>query len=259
MKNRCKDILLAIDIGNTSVNAGLFTGRQVLRVFSISANLSEKKLREEMKKRISTQYAKKISSIIICSVAPGTLGKIIAFLDKEIKVDPLIVGQHIKVPIKSFYNSKQIGQDRLLCAYAAQVFCGTPAIIIDLGTAITCDYVSENGEYVGGIIIPGLKLSAESLHRGTAFLPKVKIDQPDGLIGQNTQASILSGMFYGYGSLLDGLIKRIRQKYRKKIKVILTGGYADLMKEFMNEKIFKIETLLVLKGIRLLDQEDAKK
>ena len=161
----------------------------------------------------------------------------------------LVVGRDIKVPIKNLYRKAyQVGQDRLVGAYGAKILYGTPAIIIDFGTATTFDVVSKKGEYLGGVIVPGLRLSIESLFEKTALLPKVKIQRPEGVIGKDTKNSILSGISYGYGSLCDGMIELISKQIKQKPVVIITGGYSALIKEFI-KRFDYIDKSLVFKGM----------
>jgi type III pantothenate kinase len=163
-----------------------------------------------------------------------------------------VVGQDIKVPIKNNYRyPRQVGQDRLVGAYAAKVFYGVPLIVVDFGTAITFDVVSKKGEYLGGIIVPGIRLTAESLFKKTALLPKVEIARPKELIGRDTKNSILSGIFYGYGSLCDGLVRLINQELQFRPKVIATGGYVEIMQQFSRE-IQKVDEELIFRGLSLL-------
>ena len=141
----------------------------------------------------------------------------------------------------------------MICAYAAKCLYGQPAIVIDLGTAVTFDIISPKGEYEGGMIIPGIKMSTESLYKQTALLPKVNvIRSPRSLIGKDTENSILSGIFYGYASLCEGLIKRISSKMKKKPKAVLTGGYAPILKRYLSPKTYSIDSHLAFKGLALI-------
>ena len=156
-------------------------------------------------------------------------------------------------PIKNRYkNPKQVGQDRLVGAYGAMKIYGCPLIVVDLGTAITFDVISPKGEYLGGAIVPGIRLSAESLFLKTALLPHIEIQAPGHIIGKTTQESILSGLFYGYGSLCRGFIDLISQQIKSKPKVVMTGGHTGLMKKFVSPKIRIIDEDLVFKGIYFL-------
>jgi len=168
---------------------------------------------------------------------------------------PKVVGQTIKVPVKNRYrNPRQVGQDRLVCAYAAGEIYGRPAIVVDSGTAITFDILSKKNEYLGGIIAPGIRLSAETLFSKTALLPKIKIHAPSSIIGRDTESSILSGLFYGYGMMILGLIERISKKITGRPRVIATGGYTDILRKFVANRIDKVDKTLVFKGLGILWQ-----
>ncbi len=248
-------MILTVDIGNTSISFGLVKGKKVLVRFAMETELA--KGRHEVLTSILKQVRKEYADIdkgIICSVVPRVTKVIAAEIKRDLGVSPIVVGQDVVVPIKNNYREpSQVGQDRLVVAYAAKCLYGAPAIIIDFGTAITFDVVSHKGAYEGGLIVPGIKLSAESLFRQTALLPHIdEIKSPRSLIGKDTQSSILSGIFYGYGTMCAGLIDSLSKKLQGEPKVIVTGGYIRLMKKFIAHKIHKIDKDLVLKGMALV-------
>ena len=163
-------MLLAIDIGNTSIHVGVFSGRTLRRQFSLPTRLARNAA--ALRRRLRISGAK---DAIVCSVVPWATTAVTGAL-RATGIRPVVVGRTLRVPLTNRYRyPKQVGQDRLLGAYAAKKYYGTPAIVIDLGTAITLDVVSSQGEYLGGVIVPGIRLSAESLFRKTALLPKIKI------------------------------------------------------------------------------------
>ncbi len=249
-------MLLAIDIGNTTISLGIMKGEEAVQVLHLETALGNVALRRKLC-AVLLKWQKKyqpISEIIICSVVPKTLKTIKPFLKMIFGKAPLVIGKDIKVPIKNLYkNPRQVGQDRLVGAYAAKIQYGFPCVVVDLGTAITFDIVSKKGEYLGGLILPGLRMSVESLFKKTALLPKVKIQKPKELIGRDTKNSILGGIFYGYGTLCDGLIQLISKELKVRPKVIVTGGHTFLMKEFSRE-ISTVDRHLVFKGIALAYQ-----
>ena len=167
-----------------------------------------------------------------------------------------MIGRDIKVPIKNNYlDPQQVGQDRLVGAYATKCLYGFPAIIIDFGTAITFDVISSKGEYEGGMILPGMRLSAESLFQKTALLPQIHtIKKPHSIVGKTTQESILSGLFYGYAAMCSGLIDLLFSQMKGKPKVIATGGHAVVMKNFISSRITNIDPDLVFKGLALIKE-----
>ena len=247
--------VLAVDIGNTTIALGIVSGLKVAGCWRIETGLADKTLRQQLRRRIRFILSKYpgIQEAVVCSVVPRALKIVGDELNQAASLRVRIVGRDINVPIKNLYRRpKQVGQDRLVCAYAAKTLYGFPSLVIDLGTAITYDVVSAQGTYLGGIIVPGIKLSAESLFRKTALLPKIKIQGPRLLIGKDTKGSILSGLFYGYGAMSEGLILQITAKLKKKPVVVLTGGYTKVMKDFIKIRPKILDEGLVFKGLSLL-------
>lgn len=249
-------MLLAIDIGNTTVSFGLLKGRRMIKQMDVTSTLSGAKLRQAVRqtlKIIKRKYF--LKKVVICSVVPRVLSMVEGAVKRELNLIPIVTGRDVPVPLVNRYrNPKQVGQDRLVGAYAAVSLYGAPVIVVDLGTAITLDVVSAKKEYLGGIIVPGIQLSAETLFQRTALLPRVTINKPRALIGKDTEGSILSGVFYGYGEMISGLIRRIRSKTRGKPKVIVTGGYTDLMRHYIQDEIDGIDRGLVFKGLSLISE-----
>jgi len=241
-------MILAIDIGNTNTIFALVTRKGVIkRRWSILTN----KLTDDTNAGYLKVQAD-ISATYIVSVVPY-LSRVVKkkVRKKSTKKKVFIIGKDIKVPLKNFYNRKQIGQDRLIIAYAASFFYGKPALIIDFGTAMTFDYLSQKGEYLGGLILPGIKMSLDSLHERTALLPKTHLKKTSSFIGKNTVQSIRNGMIYGYGAICDGLIKAFRKRMGKKLHVVATGGDAALITGYAKESI-KLDNDLSLKGLYLI-------
>ncbi len=242
-------MLLAIDIGNTTIGFAVIrkTGH-IESVTVVDTDAKINKIKAVVAKVLKSQV---ISRAIICSVVPKVSKSLEDIIKKSVPVD--IIGRDMVVPIKNRYRKpKQVGQDRLVGAYGAMKIYGSPLIVVDLGTAITFDVISSKGEYLGGAIVPGIRLSAESLFLKTALLPHIKIEAPKHIIGKTTQESILSGLFYGYGSLCRGFIDLISQQMKVKPKVVMTGGHTHLMKQFVSPKIRIIDEDLVFKGIYFL-------
>jgi len=239
-------MLLTVDIGNTSITFGIFRGSKLAKIFRISSKIP---FNASLLKKI-----KGIDAAIICSVVPKLTPVVAKTIKRASGVAPVIVGKDIKLPIKNNYkNPKEVGQDRLVDAIAVREIYGTPAIIVDSGTAITFDYISKKGEYEGGLIVPGIDISLKALYEKTALLPDVKLKDDKGLtfIGKDTVNSIKSGLLNGFGSMNDGVIYRIRAKYGKDIKVIGTGGYIGLIKKY-SSSIDVIDEFLTLKGLSII-------
>ena len=246
--------LLAVDIGNTMISLGVLRGKSVIAVAEVETRLSNPKLPAALKK-VLAKFKRNFffEDCIICSVVPPVLTAVKNIIQKNLPVKTLVVGKDVIVPLINRYrNPKQVGQDRLVGAYAALKFYDVPAVVIDFGTAITFDVVSKRKEYLGGIIVPGIRLSAESLFAKTAFIPRIDIVKPGSLIGKDTQESVLSGIFYGYGAMSRGLISLLTKQLKAKPKVIVTGGYTPQMKKYIASQITKVDRYLVFKGLHLL-------
>jgi type III pantothenate kinase len=247
-------MLLAIDIGNTNISNGIFKGKVLKKQFDLPTKGYSK-----------TKFVKKLGVIsnitdsVICSVVP----KLTKTIQRDLKLltgrSPYIIGKDLIVPIKNRYRKpKQVGQDRLVNAYAACEFYSAPLIVIDSGTAITFDVISRKKAYLGGLIFPGMGISLSALAKETALLPQVKLGQPRSLIGRDTQNSILSGIVFGTALLSKELTKIIKRRLGGNVGVIGTGGNISLIKKYSGMKI-KINQNLTLKGINLVYKNLNKK
>ena len=249
--------LLTVDIGNTTISLGIVKNQRVLKSWRIETVLDQALLRSQLHALASEikRRSHNLEAVVVCSVVPQLSEVIESHLARVLRIKISRIGRDLKVPIINRYrNPRQVGQDRLVGSFAAARLYGTPLIVIDFGTAITFDVVSKNKEYLGGIIVPGLRLTAESLWKKTALLPKVDIQSPRELIGRDTKNSILSGIFYGYGALCDGLIDRITEKMRSRPIVIVTGGYSHWMRKFISRDIQHVDKNLIFKGMSLVYQ-----
>lgn len=246
---------LTVDIGNTTIAFAVVDRNKILVVKKIETIVKKDSLRLQLTgvlRSFNRRYGR-ISQAVICSVVPAAVSIVKSEIKSELGIRAFVIGEDIKVPMTNRYkNPRQVGQDRLVGAYAAMMLYGKPLIIIDLGTAITFDAVSAKGEYLGGAIVPGIRLSAESLFLKTALLPEIDIKAPKSVIGRTTQESILSGLFYGYGSLCHGFIDLMAKQIRGNPKVVMTGGHTQLMKKFINRDIRIVDEELVFKGLHFL-------
>jgi type III pantothenate kinase len=239
-------MLLAIDIGNTNIAFGVFKGSKIIKRFLVpTKNYNIFSLKRKLNKLF-------IDDVIVSSVVPHSC----RVLEKDLKTlfsrKPYILGKNITVPIKNLYRKpRQVGQDRLVNAYAGIQLFGAPLIVVDFGTAITFDVVSRKEEYLGGLILPGLSISLEALSQKTALLPKIKLAQPTELIGQDTQNSMLSGIIYGFAALTDELVQKIKKKIGDSAKVIGTGGNINLIAQYC-KSFDKIDSDLTLKGLYMI-------
>ena len=243
-------MLLAIDIGNTSIHNGLFEEESLKKTFRIPTYA--KSLRLKYLKNLRP-YLKDIECVIIVSVAPKALKEVRRALKKI--VSPLtalmLVGKDIDSGVKNLYkNPRQVGQDRLVNARAAYELYNKGAIIVDFGTAITIDVVNKNKEYIGGVIAPGVEISLNALSEKASLLPKVRIKRPKGILGKETTKSMINGAIYGFSSLCDGIVQRLKV-YCKGSRVIATGGLSPLLGPYC-KSVNKIDPELTLKGLRLI-------
>lgn len=239
-------MLLAIDTGNTNISFGILRAERLFRRFDIPTKVYSLK-------KIKSRLARfNLDDCLICSVVPKMTLRLEKDLKKLLGKPAYILGKNLSVPIKNLYRfPKQVGQDRLVNAYAASVKYPAPLIAIDFGTAITFDVVSKKKEYLGGMILPGLEISLAALTKHAALLPKVKLKPPGEFIGRDTENSMLSGIIYGFAALTDELISRIKKKIGYNTKVIATGGNASLITRFC-KNIDLIENELTLKGLYLI-------
>jgi len=242
-------MLLAVDIGNTNINMGVFKGNKLQRRIRLSTSDNKRLYRGTLKRL----FKESPEGAIICSVVPQqTVGlwEMIKGLFPETKI--YVVGKDICVPMRNLYRKpQQVGQDRLVGAYAASRIYGRGVIIVDCGTAVTVDVVSRKGSYMGGVIAPGIEMSFIALYEKTSLLPRVKSRLPLGLIGRDSRESMLSGVIIGFAGMVDSLVKKIKKKFKYKLKVIGTGGGIDLILPYTSQ-IDLIDKDLVLKGLRLI-------
>ena len=240
-------MLLAVDIGNTNISFGLFYGKKLLKKASVSSgNYTLPDIKRKLGRAV-------IDDIVVCSVVPKLTLKIAGDLKKIFKQKVRIIGKDIFVPIKNLYRIPgHVGQDRLVNACAGVAFYGAPLIIVDFGTAITFDIVSKKGEYVGGIIAPGIEISLDALSQRAALLRKITPERPKVLVGRDTESSMNSGIVYGMSFLVNGLLKKLRHEFfKQKVNVIATGGCAKFLSSYCFP-IDKVDSYLTLKGIQLI-------
>lgn len=239
-------MLLAIDIGNTNINFGVFRGTRLIKRFNIPTK------KYTIQDLISSLGKVDIDDSIICSVVPDARRVLEKDLKRLTTHRPYIVGKNIKVPLRNLYRkTRQVGQDRLVNAYTGVLLYGAPLIVVDFGTAVTFDVISKRKEYLGGLIVPGLDIALDVLAERAALLPRIKLDRPREFIGRDTRSSMLSGVVYGFSALTDYLTKRIKDKIGKKVRVIGTGGNIDLIRRYC-KGLDEVDKDLTLKGLNLI-------
>jgi len=190
--------------------------------------------------------------LIVSSVVPQLVHEYDGVSERYLNGVVKIVGPGLKsgIPIRT-ENPHEVGADRLVNAVAAYDHVGSACIVVDFGTAITYDVVSAEGELLGAIISPGVEISMEALSERAARLPKVELEQPKELIGRSTQASIQSGVIYGFAGQVDGIVSRLRDELGVEATTIATGGLATSIAPFCDE-IDEVDDLLTLTGLRLI-------
>lgn len=250
---RSKKHLLAIDVGNTNINFAVFDGDQIITRWRLAT----------IHQRTADEYAAilaqllqndginkaDIKNIIIASVVPQIMLAVNKLCTHFFKVKPLIVGENVKYPIKiKIDEPATVGADRVVNALAAAKLYHKPAIIIDFGTATTFDVVGPSGDYLGGVISPGINLSLSALQEAASMLPRVWIKKPARVIGKNTKEAMQSGIYWGYIGLIEGIVTRIKSEMKTKPIVIATGGLAPMFSE-STKVIEKIEPDLTILGL----------
>lgn len=243
-------MILLLDIGNTNTHVGLANDQRVLRQTNIPTAKWFGGNAAALVKKFAG--AKKINGVVLCSVVPRATPRVRKAARTLWNLDVLELSARTLRGVGIDYPKPgRIGADRLANALAAKVHFGTPVMVVDFGTAVTFDIVDRAGNYVGGIIAPGLAAMTDYLHEKTALLPKIKIVEPKNIIGKSTEEAMLAGAVHGYRGLVRGLIAGLKKELRaKNLRVVATGGYAGLIAAKMPE-ISTVEPVLTLEGLRL--------
>lgn len=249
-------MLLAIDIGNTNVVLGVFDKEKLVENWRVGTDTQITPDEYAMIFKDLFGFAglefKQITGVIISTVVPPLLPVMIEMSLKYFRLEPMVVTHLIKTGIKMRYdNPKEVGADRIVNAAAAYKLYGGPIIIVDFGTATTFCAVTKNGEYLGGAITPGIKISAEALFQRASKLPRVELVKPAKVIGADTISAMQSGIIYGYAGLVDGLVERMKKELSMEARVVATGGLAELVAP-ETKTIQEIKPHLTLEGLRLL-------
>lgn len=252
-------MLLVIDVGNTNIVLGVYKDDKLLYDWRIATDKDktsdEYGLLFEQIFKYNGLSTKDVKNVIISSVVPPLMHTLPAMSIKYFKIRPIVVGPGVKTGMNIKYdNPREVGADRVVNAVAAYEKYGGPLIIVDFGTAITFCAVSKKGEYLGGAITPGIKISSEALFLRTAKLPKVEIAKPKSIIAKNTINSIQAGLVYGYIGMVDYIIEKMIEELKEEgedIKVVATGGFSNLIAA-ESKYIQKIDKLLTLEGLRII-------
>jgi len=244
-------MILLFDIGNTHTHVGLANNRRVLRQINVPTH---KWAGGNAKTRVAKWVgARKIEGTVLCSVVPRATPFVCKAIRRLWKLPALeLTPETLRGLGIDYPKPNTIGPDRLANAVAARHRFGAPVVVVDFGTAVTFDVVNRAGNYVGGIIAPGLAAMTDYLHEKTALLPRIKISEVRAAVGKNTEQAMLIGAVHGYRGLVRDLIAELKRELKaKNLPVVATGGYARLMAAKLPE-ISTVEPNLTLEGLRLV-------
>ncbi len=249
-------MLLTVDVGNTNINIGVFDGSKLKATWRVATGVH--RMPDEYASLLLNLFdrqgidASQITDAILCSVVPPLVGVFEEVCRRYLKALPLVVEAGVKTGVRiCLDNPREVGADRVVNAVAAHQLYGGSVIVIDLGTATTFDAVSEDGDYLGGAIAPGIAIATEALFTRTAALPRVELTHPKRAVGKSTVAAMQSGIVFGYAGLIEGIVARIQQEMGGKAKVVATGGYAELLAR-ETPVIEVVNPDLTLVGLRLI-------
>ncbi len=249
-------MLLVIDIGNTNIVFGVYEDDTLINHWRLSTSI-QKTVDEYAILLNSLLYFEKIKlsqidSAVISCVVPPLLIPFEIICRKYVGIRPILVEPGIKTGMPILYeNPSELGADRIVNAISGYEKYKRALIIVDFGTATTFDYITPKGEYVGGAIAPGIMISLEALFEKASKLPRVELIKPKSIIGKNTVYAMQSGIIYGYVSLVDGIVKRMKEEVKTDPYIIATGGLASLIyKE--SETIDEVDEFLTLRGLKML-------
>ncbi len=256
-------MLLVIDVGNTDTVLGVYKDDELVHDWRIRTNanhtVDEYGILIYNLYKSSRLSSHAVSDIIISCVVPPMLNILEPLCQKYFNIKPMIVGPGIKTGMPIFYdNPKEVGADRIVNAVACFTKYQRDLIIVDFGTATTFDYISPQGEYMGGCIAPGIMISTEALFERTAKLPRVELTKPKNIVAKDTVSSMQAGIMYGYAGLVDGIVGRMKKEAGGNPLVVATGGLADVI-ALETQSIDAVENMLTLEGLLVIYKLNAKK
>jgi len=249
-------MLLTIDVGNTNLTLGLYEGDQLGRHWRLATDHARMPDEYGLQFLGLLQNAGKtvadLTGIVLASVVPNLTGRVIQACREYLKQEPLVVDTGVKTGIRIRYEDpRQVGADRVADAVAVLKLYGGPACVIDFGTATTFNAITKSGDYLGGAITAGVNLAAEALYTRAAKLPHMDLQRPPSVIGRNTVHAMQSGLLFGYVSMVEGMVARFRSELGSDMKVIATGGLAEVVAK-ETDVIDVISPWLTLDGLRII-------
>jgi type III pantothenate kinase len=249
-------VLLTIDVGNSHTVLGVFDGAELRAHWRLSTRREQ--TADEYGILVRNLFAAlpldtaRIEAVAIASVVPPVTPVLVELARVHFGRDPLVVGPGVKTGMPVLYEPPgDVGADRIVNGVAAFAAWGGPVIVVDFGTATTFDVVTRRGEYAGGVICPGIGISADALFQRAARLPRVDVRHPGRVVGRSTIGSMQSGLYFGYAAMCEGLIARIREELGEPVRVVATGGFAGTLAGEI-PSIEAVDPVLTLVGLRLV-------
>lgn len=250
-------MLLVIDAGNTNIVFGIFQDDELLHSWRISTHRSHYRTGDELMILLHNLLGliglsfSSIDGAAVCSVVPPLNDGIKSMCSERLEIDTLFIDPKAQDFIRLNYRvPEEVGADRIVNAVAAKEFFGSPAVVVDFGTATTFDVVTRDGCYDGGLIFPGIGISSEALFTRTSKLPKVEFCKPPHLVGKSTEESIQAGLYFGYVSMVNGILEDLKKELTE-AKVVSTGGYARMINRNNPGLFDAVEKDLTVKGLKI--------
>lgn len=257
-------MILLVDVGNTNIVIGVYKNNECIVSWRISTDI--KKTSDEYSIQVIQLFSqynlepKEVKGIIISSVVPNIMHSLENMVRKSFAIEPIVVGPTVKTGINVKYdNPKEVGADRIVNAVAANDIYKRDLIILDFGTATTYCAVTKDGDYLGGCISPGVKISSDALFERAAKLPRIELEVPKSIICKNTITSMQAGILYGYIGQVEYIVKRMKKEMKElginDPYVVATGGLANLIAK-ETDVIDKVDSSLTLEGLRIIYEKN---